>query len=255
MIRAHMATFPARADLVEGVVTRLLEQVDRLFLVFNEYEAIPAWANHRKIEPVIPDDDTKDVGKFFFHAAPGDTVFLVDDDLAYPSDYVSETLRYADRVGGLEKCCLGHCGNALSPHTDRAGFAWTTFHMDRSLGRVRGAGLLGTGTVCCLGSSMPSFDWMRQFIGFCDLGFAIHQLEAQRLLWVLPKTAGWLRSILPDELNATSLYHSVHNPRSVEQMPLFQRLATEWPHQGKSFASFNREIASVPSEGEQSWSN
>ena len=235
MIRGHMATFPLRRDVVERAVQSLLPQIDRLFVVLNEYETPPAWADHPKIEAVIPDRDLKDAGKFYFTAAPDDVVFLVDDDIAYPPDYVASTL--APSSPPLDQYCVGYFGNALTPKP-QGGIRWKTYQLGDSLEGIQGASVLGTGTTCCVGANMPKLNEIERYMGMCDLGFAEFQLVHDRLLWALPRPADWLRSILPEELVSTSLYETVHKARSRRQMVTLRRLARGWPHAGAPYSEF-----------------
>lgn len=96
MIRAHMASFPKRKELMLANMQAILPQVDRLYLVLNEYTAIPdEIAGNDKIEAVIPEVDLKDVGKFYFQPEPDDFVFTMDDDLVFPPDYVETMLAHS----------------------------------------------------------------------------------------------------------------------------------------------------------------
>ncbi|MBQ2262368.1 MAG: glycosyltransferase [Loktanella sp.] len=105
MIRAHLATFPARAGILMQTVQSILPQVDKLCICLNQYEDVPTpLAQEPKIETLIPDRDLKDAGKFAFEAAADDFVFTIDDDILYPPDYVKTTLQYFDRLGPAETC-------------------------------------------------------------------------------------------------------------------------------------------------------
>lgn len=84
MIRAHMATFPARAGILMQAVTAILPQVDQLFICLNQHDAVPPQlGDHDRITTLIPDRDLKDAGKFAFLPGDDDIVFTVDDDILY----------------------------------------------------------------------------------------------------------------------------------------------------------------------------
>ncbi|MFB2532214.1 hypothetical protein ACEYYA_08600 [Paracoccus sp. p3-h83] len=232
-----MATFPSRHELCPTAVNSILPQVDRLFLVLNQYEAMPDWARDEKITAVIPDRDLKDVGKFYFTPDPDDLVFFVDDDILYPADYVALTqARFAKLARSTS--CVGYFGNALSPHEQPGRVKWKTFQFEQPLGRTVGASLLGTGTVCAWGRNVPPLDFMTDYIGICDMGFALWQMQTGCLTWVLPRDGGWMRNVLPAELEADSLYETVHKRGSSQQSRILRQLAEGWPHAGETFRNF-----------------
>lgn len=236
MIRAHMASYPARQSVMLNVIERLLPQIDHLFLVLNEYSKVPeAIKQQEKITVALSSENLKDVGKFYFAPEPDDTVFLVDDDIAYPDDYVSKTLELVDRLG-YENRCYAYFGNALSFEEGRV--RWRTYMFDKALGRVRGASIVGTGTVCVMGRHMPPLDYMKEFIGMCDLGFCNWQLEHENLPWLLTRDENWLQDILPQELSAETLYNTVHKSNPMKQQKLIKKFALEWPHSNQFFKNY-----------------
>lgn len=72
-------------------IQSLHAQVDKINLCLNEFEEIPEELDgFSKLNPVIPDKDYKDVGKFIFPCAKNDMIVLTDDDIIYPPDYVEK---------------------------------------------------------------------------------------------------------------------------------------------------------------------
>ncbi|MEL6600441.1 MAG: hypothetical protein AAGK98_04705 [Pseudomonadota bacterium] len=89
MIVANLATYPPRRENLAPVIDAIAPQVDRLNIVFNQYETLPEEATRAaNINPIIPTEDTKDVGKFYPEVTDEDLVFLIDDDMIYPDTYV-----------------------------------------------------------------------------------------------------------------------------------------------------------------------
>ena len=106
MITAHMATFPPRAPIVRKAVNSLINQVDKVFIYFNEYDedSVPSWAkdDDRIVWECSESSgygDLGDVGKFYFcseemrekYKIEGH-VFTCDDDIVYPNWYISRTV-------------------------------------------------------------------------------------------------------------------------------------------------------------------
>ena len=82
MIRAHLATFPPRKEIMLETIHSIYNQVDKIFILLNEYDVVPQeLTTFGNIEAVIPDYDQKDTGKFFFPPADDDVVFSIDDDI------------------------------------------------------------------------------------------------------------------------------------------------------------------------------
>ncbi|MFS4438774.1 hypothetical protein ACMA5I_11220 [Paracoccaceae bacterium GXU_MW_L88] len=207
MIRAHLASFPPRANILAETVRSILPQVDHLFVALNGYAAVPEALTGPKITAVIPERDLMDTGKFAFPPAPEDVVFTIDDDILYPPDYVETTLAQAREIG-LEENVFGYQGHAwiFKKAVGREG--WRNFMFRKPLDKVWGATILGTGTVCCLGKNLPSLDDVACAGGFVDLAFSAHQIRAGRKMWVLPRGADHIRNNLPEALEESALFRT-----------------------------------------------
>lgn len=98
MIVAGMASFHARLDVVPDAVASLIDQVDILYLYLNNVNTFPDFARHPKIKVFLSKDhlgDLTDNGKFFMLGnLKNSYYFSCDDDMIYPPDYVSNTLKY-----------------------------------------------------------------------------------------------------------------------------------------------------------------
>jgi|GEM_PF-2416291 len=204
LVRAHMATFPARSGIFRRVVDAILPQVDRLVVVFNEMSEVPAGiAANDRIEAITTDRDTKDLGRFFSPPAPDDIVFLVDDDIHYPADYVARSIERATAIGWD-----GHVfGYRAMDHRsgERAEAGWRTLGFAQGLAQARGVRMLGSGTVVARGDAIPSISAMAPYFGHADVGFALLNLRAGRKSWALPRAEKWLRDGMIPELEASSL--------------------------------------------------
>lgn len=94
MIIENVATFPPRAIKLGKVISRILPQLDRPSVVFNEYSKAPEdHAGITKIFSIIPHEDTKDASNFYPEVLNNDYIFLIEEDIEYPTDYIHETLK------------------------------------------------------------------------------------------------------------------------------------------------------------------
>lgn len=85
-----MATFPARRRQLKKAVASIIGQVDRLHIYLNNYPSIPGFLQQDRVVAHLPGQgDLQELGKF--HGAYGEHgyIFLLDDDIMYPKDYVS----------------------------------------------------------------------------------------------------------------------------------------------------------------------
>jgi hypothetical protein len=188
MIRAHMATYPARRDVLERAVRAIASQVDRVFLVLNEYaEVPPELAGIANLEAIIPETDLKDTGKFLPVPAPDDVVVLADDDLRYNPGHVRHLLQEGSRIG-LERNVVGLHGSIYESRTRR-----TFLHLNDPLREARRVHQLGTGTVLALGRNVAPFDYMAGSQKFVDVRYARWLADRRVGCWSVPRRRGFLR--------------------------------------------------------------
>ena len=106
-ITIAMATYPGRKDSWKKVVDRLLPQCDRLCICFNGYDKLPDIPKSNKIIAIVANgkNGIKDLGcnnkMYWLGDFPG-YYMTVDDDIEYPTNYVSQMLEkikaYNDKV-------------------------------------------------------------------------------------------------------------------------------------------------------------
>lgn len=210
IVRAHMATFPARAGVFRRVVEAMLPQVDRMVIVFNEMDEVPAdIAADDRIEAITTDRDTKDLGRFFLSPQPDDIVFLLDDDMLYPADYVARSIDSATDIG-WDGNVFGYLGMNLRGGEARG---WQVIRPSDRLDAPQGVRMLGTGTVVARGDAIPPFSAMAPYWGHSDVGFALLNQRARRRAWALPRAERWLRSGMRPELEATRLSRTLRLER------------------------------------------
>lgn len=227
---ANVATYPAREQTCLPALRSIAGQVDRLNLTLNEYTEVPE--TFRALENVnfhLPERNLKDLGKFCFDVAPEDDVFLCDDDIIYPADYVSWMMQlradsgYADPV-------LGVHGVTYSDYYDgrsRSGRLVHGFH--RALDLPVQMNQLGTGTVHVKGHQMPSFDYMDGSSGFVDIRFARHAYERGYPMICVARGDRWLTEITNEETIYLSVTRSLppHALQEVRQFGGLSRLVRE----------------------------
>ena len=229
--RAHMATFPARAESLPQAVASLAPQVDELHLVLNEHDGVPEWLDrHPNVIPVLPERDVKALGKFYPRPGADDRVFLVDDDLIYAPDYCDVLEAEARRLG-WEGRVFGVHGSILA---ERRILFWTRrrrlFHYAKPLRHSLYVDQLGTGTMLVLGRDLPAHDELPGGETMADARYArwCHDHGLDRV--AVARRRGLIRTI---RVEGPSIYsrHNAHlPPRLVQEQA---RFAGQSPRIGK----------------------
>jgi hypothetical protein len=99
LIIANIATIPQRTACLEKAISTIIDQVDLLNISLDSYNSIPSsLQGHPKIYCSL---DTKhryaERGKFFWVNQVAGYYFTVDDDILYPTDYVTKMIEAIER--------------------------------------------------------------------------------------------------------------------------------------------------------------
>ena len=206
-----MATFPARLEVLKTTLPRAASLVDRLRLVMNEMTEIPDWINDNpNVEACLPKEDLKDVGKFLPTTTGFDWVFMFDDDILYPEDYVTQSLRAIEELDS-PRTLFGFHGTIYRRRPAKA--AWrqvlralhagyfgpgvfkdvSDFHA--ALEAPCRVDQIGTGTLIARPSDVPSFNDMRDAKCRVDSALARWAFENDRDMIVLPRNEKWIKPV------------------------------------------------------------
>ena len=114
MITASLCTIPERIESLKLTVNSLIPQVDRLVMIFNEYNPTCLTSyNYRpsnpRIDHVTMSNDMTDANKFFNIENVEGYVIICDDDLQYPPDYVAKMIAGVDKY----KCVVSLHGRTM----------------------------------------------------------------------------------------------------------------------------------------------
>jgi len=192
----RMATFPARAEFLPRAVESLQGQLDHLVVVLNEYtrkraKQLPSFGN---VSYVIPPNDLKDTGKFVGERSADEYVFLADDDLGYPADYVATLIRAYEALP-TDRAVVGLHGVIYSDLFDGAARSRFVAKFDKALPGPLLVNQLGTGCAMTRGDLLPDFDYMQTSQRFVDVRFAKYCHEQRIAMVCLPRSAGWVQDL------------------------------------------------------------
>lgn len=198
MIIANMASFPARYSQMKTALASISGQVDHINLVLNEYKAIPReLSRFDNLNPILPPSDLKDLGKFSATVDEGNDLFLVDDDIEYPVDYVSTMLDHRCRLvaSGIQDPIIGLHSIIYSDFFDGRASARNVSIFDKENAAFQLVNQVGTGTVYCKSDQMPPFSHMAGSERYVDVRFATWAYDRLYPVINVPRPRSWLKQI------------------------------------------------------------
>jgi hypothetical protein len=206
-----LASMPSRINSLKIVIEKLLPQCGRIGVYLNNFEEVPSFLHHHKIDIQRSQDhgDLKDNGKFFFLDRTNLRYYAsVDDDILYPENYIQNLL--ANQV--LTRGIVGLHG-AYYPKEIKSLFdSRFLVHFKEAFEYLLPVTLLGTGTSLIDQAVLrlkPS-DFGEP--GMADVWLANAAKKKGASLWLIPREANWLEPIQQsEESESQSLY--VHGKR------------------------------------------
>lgn len=199
-ITACVASYPPREEKLERVIASLLPQVDEIHVYLNQYEATPSFLKHSRIKVMLggEENNLRDNGKFYFTAKVRDGYcFTVDDDINYPSDYVSTLIR---KVEFYERqAIIGLHGTIYSKPIRSFFRGRTLLHFEEALDKDTIVNQLGTGTVAFHTQLVrPKLEWF-QATGMADVWLAAQARRMNIPMVCMERPALWMSPIGVEE--------------------------------------------------------
>lgn len=216
MIVANLATYPKRLEFMPRVVAAIAPQVDVLNVVLNEFDTVPeSILGFSNVKAILPDHDTKDAGKFYPDVSGAEYLFYVDDDIIYPQDYVSASIRNMQALG--EGKWLGgyHCSIYTRPgfsfsrpdfkqqlralarfhlKPERIASFRTYLHFGVAHEQPIFVDQIGSGAAVMLARDAPTYDFMRSSQKFVDVRLARWCFERGIARVSLPRHGTWIQT-------------------------------------------------------------
>lgn len=185
MIIAQMATWEPRFPIISRAVDSLKGQVDRLLINVNGDQPPPVDAEFNFSENI------GDRGKVNF--SEKGYIFLVDDDIVYPYNYIREMTRIIDEHD--RQVIVGVHGAILRfPVTDYYRCRRTITYT-RPLASHSKVHILGTGTVAFHTDYFQIGLEDAQYNNMLDCFFAVKAQNEQKKMLCVARKNNWLQSI------------------------------------------------------------
>jgi FkbM family methyltransferase len=113
-VRIGIATMPGREAGLQIVLNRLSPQADEIFVYLNRFEAVPPGLSYGENVRFFTGPDEGDRGKFLFANGFEGYYLTCDDDIEYPSFYVSHLVDGIERYG--RRAAVGWHGSIFQPN-------------------------------------------------------------------------------------------------------------------------------------------
>lgn len=140
-----MPTVPRRSASAAEVVRRLLPQAGAMIVHLNGHTDVPAWARDKRIRIVPHAAGTGPIVRLSI-VPDASHVLFVDDDLAYPPDYVARSVAALTRLGPGSTACY-HASYWPKGAKLAFGQRRTVMYSDQVAKDLR-VPLMGSGTAC-----------------------------------------------------------------------------------------------------------
>lgn len=200
-----MATYPARFKRLMQMLPTVTSQLDRLVIYCNEYtldgfgflmDKCKGFAGDCKIQFIDPgfaDGDLRDMGKFWsWHRYRG-YIFLLDDDLLYPSDYCQ---RHIKSIQHHQSISTVHGRSLLKWPIENYIKDTKSLHYKRGLDKHFLVDIAGTGTVAFSTKDFQPpevpVSSLRANAGMADIYFALLASTRNRAIIATHREANWL---------------------------------------------------------------
>lgn len=194
-----LASFGKRAMMLRTAVESLIDQVDRIGVYLNDYEEVPGFLAHPRIDVAVSADhgDLRDNGKFFFLEHSSHRFYAAaDDDIKYPPNYIQRMMSVLIDAGTPSAVAVH---GAVYPEKILGLFtSRRLFHYAESLQHVMPVHLVGTGTLL-----FEQAEWGLGFEefgepGMADIWFARSARKRLARLYVANRNKEWLKPLSPD---------------------------------------------------------
>jgi hypothetical protein len=232
-----MATMPTRSATAPEAIASILPQVDRLWLFLDRFEAVPDYAVHPKIKLLRSqqEGDLRANGKLLGLALEEQDClfFTVDDDLAYPADFVPRMAGHLAAYG--ERVVVGLHGSILRPPIESYRLNRRVFHRSRRMWRDHEVDVLGTDSAL-FSTRTWRFDvrsWTK--VNMVDLHFAIQARKAGIPMVAVRRSKRWLRALAVEQPDSIYLglvrddREQTELARALLRLPRVDAGANRWP--------------------------
>lgn len=192
----NMATMPQREVALQDTINTILHQCDELNIYLNNFDHVPDFLYHPKINFFRSEEhlgDMGDVGKFYKVPGQKGYIFTVDDKILYARDYVAQMVDTIERTH--RKAAISNHGRNFYTNRPSKSYYYDieqqfSYQLTYPLTFVHeiGTGVLAWHSDMCT----PTLDWFPNS-NMTDIYFSIECQKRGIPLVIHPHRQGWLR--------------------------------------------------------------
>ncbi len=203
---AGIASMPEREKTLQLAIESIYWQVDEVYVYLNNFDSVPRFLQRPGVRIFRSQDygDLKDVGKFFaLNYVNNGVIFTLDDDIQYPSDYVSKMM---DALEAFDYNAVVGVHGIILPEHPKSFFDRKVFTFYSDLECMAPVSFLGTGTCAFdiekIGISVSNFT----SYGMADLFLGAHAKSLGIPSIAIGRKSGWLKDIGEKDSSSGTLY-------------------------------------------------
>lgn len=194
-VTASMATMPGREKSLEETVESILHQVDELHIYLNDITGYPRFAGNSKIKLFFSKDhegDLGDAGKFYTADQIDGYHFTIDDDIIYPSNYVSTLIAAIEKHD--RKCVVSCHGRIFGQLPVKSYYKNHTqaFSCLRNVNQNVYAHVIGTGVLAYHTDTVRVDLSVFEYSNMADIWFSKHCNSKNIPRLILAHKKGWI---------------------------------------------------------------
>lgn len=203
----NVASIPSRETCLRQVIASIINQCNKVNVFLNNYTHKPKFLDHPKIS-CFQEKDRGDVGKFYKVEEEAGYYFTIDDDIIYPSNYVSRMIDSINHYNN--KAAIGVHGYVWRQPIRNIYKDRILTHYREPLDVFRNVQVIGTGTLAFDTTSikLQLSDFLKP--NMADVWFALAAQRQHVPLYLLPRPKRWLTDI-PEALQTSSIYQNSKN--------------------------------------------
>lgn len=196
-----MATMPPREHSLRETVESVIDQCDELNIYMNNWNHVPDFLHHPKINIFRSQEnlgDLGDVGKFFMCDEWKGYIFTIDDKIIYPPDYTKSMIYAIEKYG--RRAVVSHHGRIMKPDCESyyRDYAHSVSCLDHNPEDIFGH-VLGTGVMAFHSSTFRFNLDIFESTNMSDIWMSIALQLAGIPIVLLKHDAGYIRlSLLQD---------------------------------------------------------
>jgi len=193
-VTVSLASIPSRHKALREVIRRLIPQADRINVYLNGYGTKPDFLDHPKVVVEMSETcsfgDQGDAGKFFWADEVEGYHLVVDDDVAYPEDFVQTLIRWVERYE--RRAVVGCHGVVLREPFKSYYGSRTVWHFKSKVEVPVPVQCIATNSCCYHTSTITVRRVDFKHPNMADIWLAILGQQQQVPFVCIPHKAGWL---------------------------------------------------------------